>query len=255
MVIPWHRFLLLTSATKYYCLPSYTCGKTGSVTLTCHPCRTRGHWISVCSFDSWIYTMWMHKNTVVMAFLIGFNYGLKRIWIFCLLSWSEGIKIWWLVEDKNEFLPFIILEIFLSLTKCSVFHAVLLTILRTKKSSEAWCVPFSLCWSYDTYKFVSLGKKFSIMHDNFYWHLNFQLTTGTLRISLLFLKSFSVERELQDNNSSYPDEPWRITEEQREYYVNQFRSLQPDPSSFISGENLGSLDIVLTHVMVNILRR
>ncbi|KAB0403633.1 hypothetical protein E2I00_017908 [Balaenoptera physalus] len=50
-----------------------------------------------------------------------------------------------------------------------------------------------------------------------------------------FLKSFSVERELQDNNSSYPDEPWRITEEQREYYVNQFRSLQPDPSSFISG--------------------
>nr|1IQ3_A Chain A, RALBP1-INTERACTING PROTEIN (PARTNER OF RALBP1) [Homo sapiens] len=39
---------------------------------------------------------------------------------------------------------------------------------------------------------------------------------------------------LQDN-SSYPDEPWRITEEQREYYVNQFRSLQPDPSSFISG--------------------
>ncbi|XP_057575124.1 ralBP1-associated Eps domain-containing protein 2 isoform X2 [Hippopotamus amphibius kiboko] len=49
------------------------------------------------------------------------------------------------------------------------------------------------------------------------------------------IRSFSVERELQDNNSSYPDEPWRITEEQREYYVNQFRSLQPDPSSFISG--------------------
>ncbi|KAB0344014.1 hypothetical protein FD754_020940, partial [Muntiacus muntjak] len=48
-------------------------------------------------------------------------------------------------------------------------------------------------------------------------------------------QSFSVERELQDNSTSYPDEPWRITEEQREYYVNQFRSLQPDPSSFISG--------------------
>ncbi|XP_048192851.1 ralBP1-associated Eps domain-containing protein 2 isoform X2 [Perognathus longimembris pacificus] len=48
------------------------------------------------------------------------------------------------------------------------------------------------------------------------------------------IRSFSVERELQDN-SNYPDEPWRITEEQREYYVNQFRSLQPDPSSFISG--------------------
>uniref|UniRef100_A0A8C0ABR0 RALBP1 associated Eps domain containing 2 n=1 Tax=Bos mutus grunniens TaxID=30521 RepID=A0A8C0ABR0_BOSMU len=49
------------------------------------------------------------------------------------------------------------------------------------------------------------------------------------------IRSFSVERELQDNSTSYPDEPWRITEEQREYYVNQFRSLQPDPSSFISG--------------------
>ncbi|XP_015981862.2 ralBP1-associated Eps domain-containing protein 2 isoform X5 [Rousettus aegyptiacus] len=49
------------------------------------------------------------------------------------------------------------------------------------------------------------------------------------------IRSFSVEREPQDNNSNYPDEPWRITEEQREYYVNQFRSLQPNPSSFISG--------------------
>ncbi|XP_064429895.1 ralBP1-associated Eps domain-containing protein 2 isoform X12 [Mirounga angustirostris] len=49
------------------------------------------------------------------------------------------------------------------------------------------------------------------------------------------IRSFSVEREPHDNNSNYPDEPWRITEEQREYYVNQFRSLQPDPSSFISG--------------------
>ncbi|KAM6143595.1 ralBP1-associated Eps domain-containing protein 2 isoform 8-T8 [Erethizon dorsatum] len=56
-----------------------------------------------------------------------------------------------------------------------------------------------------------------------------------LRHQASLIRSFSVERELQDSNSSYPDEPWRITEEQREYYVNQFRSLQPDPSSFISG--------------------
>uniref|UniRef100_H0Y242 EH domain-containing protein n=1 Tax=Otolemur garnettii TaxID=30611 RepID=H0Y242_OTOGA len=49
------------------------------------------------------------------------------------------------------------------------------------------------------------------------------------------IRSLSVERELQDNSSGYPDEPWRITAEQREYYVNQFLSLQPDPSSFISG--------------------
>uniref|UniRef100_A0A8C5KN11 RALBP1 associated Eps domain containing protein 2 n=1 Tax=Jaculus jaculus TaxID=51337 RepID=A0A8C5KN11_JACJA len=56
-----------------------------------------------------------------------------------------------------------------------------------------------------------------------------------LRRQASLIRSFSVERELQDNNSNYPDEPWRITEEQREYYINQFRSLQPDPSSFISG--------------------
>ncbi|KAM9180741.1 ralBP1-associated Eps domain-containing protein 2 isoform 3-T3 [Dugong dugon] len=55
------------------------------------------------------------------------------------------------------------------------------------------------------------------------------------RLQASLIRSFSVEREPQDSNSSYPDEPWRITEEQREYYVNQFRSLQPDPSSFISG--------------------
>ncbi|XP_053436718.1 ralBP1-associated Eps domain-containing protein 2 isoform X4 [Nycticebus coucang] len=56
-----------------------------------------------------------------------------------------------------------------------------------------------------------------------------------LRHQASLIRSFSVERELQDNSSGYPDEPWRITAEQREYYVNQFRSLQPDPSSFISG--------------------
>ncbi|XP_077199265.1 ralBP1-associated Eps domain-containing protein 2 isoform X1 [Paroedura picta] len=48
-------------------------------------------------------------------------------------------------------------------------------------------------------------------------------------------RSLSVEREPQDSGSNYPDDPWRITEEQREYYVNQFKSLQPDLNSFISG--------------------
>ncbi|XP_049622747.1 ralBP1-associated Eps domain-containing protein 2 isoform X2 [Suncus etruscus] len=57
-------------------------------------------------------------------------------------------------------------------------------------------------------------------------------STNTPRHQASLLRSFSVEREAQD---SYPDEPWRITEEQRDYYVNQFRSLQPDPTSFISG--------------------
>ncbi|XP_077001484.1 ralBP1-associated Eps domain-containing protein 2 isoform X2 [Tamandua tetradactyla] len=55
------------------------------------------------------------------------------------------------------------------------------------------------------------------------------------RLQASLIRSFSVEREPQDTISNYPEEPWRITEEQREYYVNQFRSLQPDPSSFISG--------------------
>ncbi|CAM4440755.1 ralBP1-associated Eps domain-containing protein 2 isoform X6 [Lepidochelys kempii] len=47
-------------------------------------------------------------------------------------------------------------------------------------------------------------------------------------------RSLSVEREPQDS-SNCPDDPWRITEEQREYYINQFKSLQSDLNSFISG--------------------
>uniref|UniRef100_A0A8C5J0Y7 RALBP1 associated Eps domain containing 2 n=1 Tax=Junco hyemalis TaxID=40217 RepID=A0A8C5J0Y7_JUNHY len=49
------------------------------------------------------------------------------------------------------------------------------------------------------------------------------------------LQSLSVEREQQDSSSQYSDDPWRITEEQRDYYINQFRSLQPDLNAFISG--------------------
>nr|XP_060626023.1 ralBP1-associated Eps domain-containing protein 2 isoform X8 [Anolis sagrei ordinatus] len=49
------------------------------------------------------------------------------------------------------------------------------------------------------------------------------------------VRSLSVEREPQDSSSNYSDDPWRITEEQREYYINQFKSLQPDLNSFISG--------------------
>ncbi|XP_026570070.1 ralBP1-associated Eps domain-containing protein 2 [Pseudonaja textilis] len=44
-----------------------------------------------------------------------------------------------------------------------------------------------------------------------------------------------VERESQDSSSNYPDDLWRVTEEQREYYINQFKTLQPDLNSFISG--------------------
>ncbi|XP_043850974.1 ralBP1-associated Eps domain-containing protein 2 isoform X5 [Dromiciops gliroides] len=55
------------------------------------------------------------------------------------------------------------------------------------------------------------------------------------RLQTSLIRSLSVEREPQESNSNYPDDPWRITEEQREYYINQFKSLQPDLSSFISG--------------------
>ncbi|XP_027544689.1 ralBP1-associated Eps domain-containing protein 2 isoform X4 [Neopelma chrysocephalum] len=48
-------------------------------------------------------------------------------------------------------------------------------------------------------------------------------------------RSLSVEREQQDSSTHYSDDPWRITEEQRDYYINQFRSLQPDLNAFISG--------------------
>ncbi|XP_058042741.1 ralBP1-associated Eps domain-containing protein 2 [Ahaetulla prasina] len=49
------------------------------------------------------------------------------------------------------------------------------------------------------------------------------------------IQSLSIEREPQDSSSNYPDDLWRVTEEQREYYISQFKSLQPDLNSFISG--------------------
>ncbi|XP_067301678.1 ralBP1-associated Eps domain-containing protein 2 isoform X3 [Pseudorasbora parva] len=45
----------------------------------------------------------------------------------------------------------------------------------------------------------------------------------------------SVERLVERAEVDYSDDPWRITEEQREYYTNQFRSLQPDLSALIVG--------------------
>ncbi|XP_019384802.1 PREDICTED: ralBP1-associated Eps domain-containing protein 2 isoform X5 [Crocodylus porosus] len=48
-------------------------------------------------------------------------------------------------------------------------------------------------------------------------------------------RSLSAEKEPQNSSSNYSDDPWRITEEQRDYYLNQFKTLQPDLNSFISG--------------------
>ncbi|XP_067896521.1 ralBP1-associated Eps domain-containing protein 2 isoform X2 [Heterodontus francisci] len=44
-----------------------------------------------------------------------------------------------------------------------------------------------------------------------------------------------VDPEVQEGPSDYTDDPWRITEEQRDYYFNQFKTLQPDMKSLISG--------------------
>ncbi|MGH0142448.1 UNVERIFIED_CONTAM: hypothetical protein FKN15_076616 [Acipenser sinensis] len=48
-------------------------------------------------------------------------------------------------------------------------------------------------------------------------------------------QALSVERSAEEGSADYHDDPWRITEEQQEYYTMQFKSLQPDLSSLISG--------------------
>lgn len=40
--------------------------------------------------------------------------------------------------------------------------------------------------------------------------------------------------EIQRQSSGY-DDPWKITDEQRQYYINQFKTIQPDLSGFIPG--------------------
>ncbi|KPP70555.1 ralBP1-associated Eps domain-containing protein 2-like, partial [Scleropages formosus] len=46
-------------------------------------------------------------------------------------------------------------------------------------------------------------------------------------------QAYSAERLVDHNAEDYPDDPWRITEEQLEYYTNQFKSLQPDLGALI----------------------
>ncbi|XP_076023317.1 ralBP1-associated Eps domain-containing protein 1 isoform X2 [Genypterus blacodes] len=46
--------------------------------------------------------------------------------------------------------------------------------------------------------------------------------------------SAATANELQRQSSSY-DDPWKITDEQRQYYINQFKTIQPDLNGFIPG--------------------
>ncbi|KAG7467219.1 hypothetical protein MATL_G00150940 [Megalops atlanticus] len=48
-------------------------------------------------------------------------------------------------------------------------------------------------------------------------------------------RTHSIERLVDHSAEDYPDNPWRITEEQREYYTNQFKTLQPDLGALILG--------------------
>lgn len=55
-------------------------------------------------------------------------------------------------------------------------------------------------------------------------------------VSAIFQQVSSSERLDQKGLDDYSDsDPWRITEEQREYYTNQFMSLQPDLDALILG--------------------
>ncbi|KAE8624906.1 hypothetical protein XENTR_v10006089 [Xenopus tropicalis] len=74
----------------------------------------------------------------------------------------------------------------------------------------------------------------SLLQQDGHLPLNYGNQPAPLQLSLSRL-SLSVERESLDDPSNYSEDPWRITEEQREYYTNQFITLQPDLKSLISG--------------------
>ncbi|KAM5263197.1 ralBP1-associated Eps domain-containing protein 1 isoform 4-T4 [Ctenodactylus gundi] len=46
--------------------------------------------------------------------------------------------------------------------------------------------------------------------------------------------SATTANEIRRQSSSY-DDPWKITDEQRQYYINQFKTIQPDLNGFIPG--------------------
>lgn len=58
--------------------------------------------------------------------------------------------------------------------------------------------------------------------------------------------SMATANEIQRQSSGY-DDPWKITDEQRQYYINQFKTIQPDLNGFIPGEGTASLSLTLMH--------
>uniref|UniRef100_A0A6Q2YDL2 RALBP1 associated Eps domain containing 1 n=1 Tax=Esox lucius TaxID=8010 RepID=A0A6Q2YDL2_ESOLU len=53
--------------------------------------------------------------------------------------------------------------------------------------------------------------------------------------SIRTLASATTANEIQRQSSSGYDDPWKITDEQRQYYINQFKTIQPDLNGFIPG--------------------
>ncbi|KAG8451736.1 hypothetical protein GDO86_003797 [Hymenochirus boettgeri] len=74
----------------------------------------------------------------------------------------------------------------------------------------------------------------SLLQQDGHLPLNYGIQPSPLQPSLRRL-SLSAERDSLDSTCNYSEDPWRITEEQREYYTNQFLTLQSDLKSLISG--------------------
>ncbi|CDQ63378.1 ralBP1-associated Eps domain-containing protein 1 isoform X2 [Oncorhynchus mykiss] len=53
--------------------------------------------------------------------------------------------------------------------------------------------------------------------------------------SIRTVASITTANEIQRQSSSGYDDPWKITDEQRQYYINQFKTIQPDLNGFIPG--------------------
>ncbi|KAM9421570.1 ralBP1-associated Eps domain-containing protein 1-like isoform 2-T2 [Salvelinus alpinus] len=53
--------------------------------------------------------------------------------------------------------------------------------------------------------------------------------------SIQTVASVATANEIQRQSSSGYDDPWKITDEQRQYYINQFKTIQPDLNGFIPG--------------------
>uniref|UniRef100_A0A673W7N1 RALBP1 associated Eps domain containing 1 n=1 Tax=Salmo trutta TaxID=8032 RepID=A0A673W7N1_SALTR len=54
--------------------------------------------------------------------------------------------------------------------------------------------------------------------------------------SIRTVASATTTNETQRQSSGGYDDPWKITDEQRQYYINQFKTIQPDLNGFIPGE-------------------